>query len=43
MLKALGLAPKLAKSSLRFTLGRKTKKADIDYTLCVLKKLLTLK
>ncbi len=39
-LKALGLEPDLARSSLRFSLGRDTKKADIDYTVSALKNLI---
>lgn len=33
VLTALGLPPEVAHSSLRFTLGRETKKEDLDYTL----------
>lgn len=39
-LKALGLTPDLARSSLRFSLGRDTKKEDIDYTITALKDLI---
>lgn len=40
VLKALGLSAKLATSSLRFSLGRQTRKNDLDYTLKVLKSVL---
>jgi len=36
VLLAIGISPELAHGSLRFTLGRKTKKEDIDYVLKVL-------
>ncbi len=36
VLLALGISPELAHGSLRFTLGRKTRKSDLDYVLKVL-------
>ena len=36
VLLAIGISPELAHGSLRFTLGRKTKKRDIEYVLRVL-------
>ena len=36
VLLAIGITPELAHGSLRFTLGRKTKKSDLDYVLKVL-------
>ncbi len=40
VLKALGLSPKLANSSLRFSLGRQTTKKDLQFVLKTLKKIL---
>ncbi|MBI5357628.1 cysteine desulfurase [Candidatus Saccharibacteria bacterium] len=41
VLKAIGLRDEQARSSLRFTLGRSTKREDIEYTIETLKKILT--
>lgn len=40
VLKAVGLTEKDARSSIRFSLGRKTTKKDLDYTINVLKKVI---
>lgn len=37
VLRAIGLSDELARSSLRFTMGRSTTKKDIDFTISVLK------
>lgn len=41
VLKAIGLHDEQSRSSLRFTLGRSTKREDIEYTIETLKKILT--
>lgn len=40
VLKAIGLSDKEARSTLRFTLGRRTTEEDIDYTIRVLKRII---
>lgn len=40
VLRAIGLPGKAAQSSVRFSLGRQTKQADLDYTVNILKKLI---
>ncbi len=42
VLRAIGLSPDAAKGSVRFTLGRESKRNDVNYVIAVLKKVLLL-